>query len=166
VLHADGVAPASQTLIEAAGVGGSATRRTMANDRGEFRMTPAPGRCVLRVLRVGYRLTGVDPFVMPAGDTAIRVVRNAQRVVLDRVFVTTGDGCQALRDASRELATVVSASLTCPGMRARWRCGGGADGAQGVDRAMGGGVIAAPHFPSRIELVVGTRGGRPPSNDW
>ena len=77
------------------------TARALSNERGEFRLGAAhAGTYHVRTLRIGYRPTTSDAFVLPTGgEVTQRLVLTGIRFLLDTMRVVSQNVCRAFTDS-------------------------------------------------------------------
>ena len=104
----DSVTPAPGVIVEALSASGTLVARTLANSRGEFTLALAGlGRYSIRVLRIGYRPTLVDPFDVAINEThTVRTVLTAPPVLLTAVTVRGRDQCRIRPDSAQSVSRV------------------------------------------------------------
>jgi hypothetical protein len=106
VLHPDSATRATGVIVAAADAGGTVVARVLSGDAGGFDLRlPAPGTYTLRLLRVGFRPTVIPAIEVPAaGRDGVRLVLNAEAVVLSAVTVRSENVCGSTEDAGRVVA--------------------------------------------------------------
>ena len=108
VLAADSIAVAPSVIVTASDPRGPLLGRAVTDARGEFTMTlDAPGRVIIRALRVGFRPTETAVRELGAADTVlVRIVLAPEPVRLSAITVRRSDPCGARDDARARVAVV------------------------------------------------------------
>jgi hypothetical protein len=95
-------------VVVATGAGGAEVARALTGERGEFFVRfPGAGRYGLRLLRVGFRPTVVEPMTIAEGETrTVRLVLGDRAVTLAAVRVPGENVCRIRQDSGQLVARV------------------------------------------------------------
>ena len=103
VLLPDSATPASGVVVSALAAGGTEVARTVTIGGGAFELAlPAPGRYLIRALRIGFDPTTLPAVDVPAaGRRDLRIVLAARAIVLTTVRVRGERVCRVRTDSAQ-----------------------------------------------------------------